>query len=195
MERWTESSLVQIMVITWTILLPLQCRRQNIVDQVWIWWSYQSFVVHGNRWIPLAWSFLWRLFIVDLVSPVIVLIWVVPQGIAVSWAPCFEWGKTCFFMIGKNQVSSCLSYYVLIYGQHIHLLSYYDYAVLVSINFGYISTFLRMKLGFLGAVGLGATKFSTIRRDAKNEVVLVIAGVYCCNTVRWVIRIYHVAHL
>ena len=52
-----------------------------------------------------------------------------------------------------------------------------------------------MKLCFLGAVGLGATKFSTIRRDAKNEVVLVIAGVYCCNTIRWVIRIYHVAHL
>ena len=79
---------------------------------------------------------------------------------------------------------------MLICGQHTRLLSYYDYAVLDSVNFGYISIFLCIKLCFLGAVGLGATKLSTIRRDAKNEVVLVIAGVHCCNTVRWVIRIY-----
>ena len=84
---------------------------------------------------------------------------------------------------------------MLICGQHTRLLSYYDYAVLVSVNFGYISIFLCIKLCFLGAVGLGATEFSTICREAKNEVVLFIDGVYCCNTVRWVIRIYHVAHL
>ena len=77
---------------------------------------------------------------------------------------------------------------MLIRGQHTHFLSYYHYIVIVSINFGYISTFLRKKLCFLGAVGPGATKFSTMRRDANNEVVFVIAGVYC-NTVRWVIRI------
>ena len=77
---------------------------------------------------------------------------------------------------------------MLILGQHTHLLSYFNYIVIVSINFGYISTFLCIKLCFLGAVGPGATKFSTIRRDANNEVVLVVAGVYC-NTVRWVIRI------
>ena len=82
---------------------------------------------------------------------------------------------------------------MLFCGQHTRLLSYYDYAVLGSVNFGHISIFLRIKLCFLGAVG--ATKFSTIRRDAKNEVVLVIAGVYCFDTVRWVYRIYHVAHL
>ena len=81
---------------------------------------------------------------------------------------------------------------VLIFGQRTRLLSYYDYAVLVSINLGHSPIFLRTKLCFLGAVGLGATKFSTIRRDAKNEVVLLIAGVYCWNTVRWVFRIYHV---
>ena len=57
---------------------------------------------------PSGLIFLWRLFIVELVFPVIVVIWVVPPGVAVSWAPCFEWGKTCFFMIVKNQVSSCL---------------------------------------------------------------------------------------
>ena len=84
---------------------------------------------------------------------------------------------------------------MLISGQHTRFLSYYDYTVLVSINFGYISIFLHIKLCFLGAVGLGATKFSTIHQDINNEVVLVIAGVYCCNIVRWVIRIYHVAHL
>ena len=84
---------------------------------------------------------------------------------------------------------------MLICGQHTRLLSYYDYAVLVSIDFGNISIFLHVKLCFLDAVGLGATKISTVRRSAKNEVVLVIAGVYCCNIVRWVIKIYHVAHL
>ena len=90
------------------VVLPPQCRRQSIVDQVRIWFCCYSFVVYGNMWIPLVWSFLWRLFIVELVFPVIVVIWVVPLDVAVSWAPCFEWGKTCFFMIGKNQVSSFL---------------------------------------------------------------------------------------
>ena len=93
--------------LLWGVLLP-QWRQQSIVDQVWIWFCCYSFVVYGNMWIPLVWSFLWRLFIVELVFPVIVVIWVVPPGVAVSWAPCFEWGKTCFFMIGKDQVSSCL---------------------------------------------------------------------------------------
>ena len=40
-----------------------------------------------------------------------------------------------------------------------------------------MSIFLRIKLCFLGAVELGATKCSTIRRDAINGVVLVIACV------------------
>ena len=88
---------------------------------------------------------------------------------------------------------------MLFCGQHTHFLSYYDYTVLVSINFGYISICLRSKMCFFGAVGpavgLGATKFSTISWDTKNEVVLVVAGVYCSNIVRWVIRIYHIAHL
>ena len=84
---------------------------------------------------------------------------------------------------------------MLICRQHTRLLPYCDYALLVSVNFGHIFIFICMKLCFLGAVGLGATKFSTIRQDAKNEVVPVIAGVYCCNTVKWVIRIYHFAHL
>ena len=78
---------------------------------------------------------------------------------------------------------------MLIRGQQTRLLSYYHYVVLISINFGYISIFPRIKLCFLCAVELGAAKFSAIRRDANKEVVLVIAGVYCCNTVRWVIRI------
>ena len=72
-------------------------------------------------------------------------------------------------------------------GQHTCFLSYYDYAVLVSINSGYISISFRIKLCLLGPVGLGSTKFRTICRDAQIQFVLVIAGVKCCNFVRWVI--------
>ena len=72
-------------------------------------------------------------------------------------------------------------------GQHTCFLSYYDYAVLVSINSGYISISIRIKLCLLGPVGLGSTKFRTICRDAQIQFVLVIAGVKCCNFVRWVI--------
>ena len=103
-----EAALLMLSMFYVCNLLPPQCRRQSIVDQVWIWCCCYSFVVYRNMWIPLGWSFLWRLFIVEFVFPVIVVIWVVPPGVAVSWAPCFEWGKKCFFIIGKNQVSSCL---------------------------------------------------------------------------------------
>ena len=85
-------------VIQWC-MLPLQCRRQGIR------FEYDEVINHSlSMGIcgPSGWSFLWCLFMVELVFRVIVVIWVVPLGVAVSWAPCFEWGKTCFFMIVQS---------------------------------------------------------------------------------------------
>ena len=44
---------------------------------------------------------------------------------------------------------------------------------MVSVRFVHNTIFRRVeKVLFLGAMGLGSTKFSTIRRSAKNEVAL-----------------------
>ena len=48
---------------------------------------------------PSGWYLLWCLFLAKLVFPFFVVISVVSLDVAVSWAPWFEWRKTCLFMI------------------------------------------------------------------------------------------------